>query len=282
MAVRVDGLPIAPERAALAEAFPAATPRLVVFLHGLMESERGWHLGGREDYGTRLAGDLGLTPVYVRYNSGRHISENGRSLADLLEQLVAAWPVPVEEVALVGHSMGGLVSRSAAHIAKLDGLAWVEHVRKVISLGSPHMGAPLEQAVHYAAFGLSRLPETRMLGRSCAAAARASATSARARSSTTTGASATPRRCAPRPARRCRCSTARPTASSPPPSRAARATRSAACSATRSCWCRAQSGESRTRKLGFETEYGLHVGATNHIALLNHPAVYEKLQAWLA
>ena len=65
-------------------------------------------------------------------------------------------------------------------------------------------------------------------------------------------------------------------------SRAARATRSAAWSATRSCWCRARRAESRTRKLGFEAEYGLHVGATNHIALLNHPAVYEKLQAWLA
>ena len=167
MAVRVDGLPVAPQRAELAEAFPAATPRLVVFLHGLMESERGWRLGareGREDYGTQLARDLGVTPVYVRYNSGRHISENGRSLAELLEAVVDAWPVEVEEVALVGHSMGGLVARSACHIAALDGARWVGHVRKVVSLGSPHMGAPLEQAVHYAAFGLSRLPETRMIG----------------------------------------------------------------------------------------------------------------------
>ena len=65
--------------------------------------------------------------------------------------MVAAWPVEVEEVALVGHSMGGLVSRSAAHSRSSDGAAWVEHVRKVVSLGSPHMGAPLEQAVHYAA-----------------------------------------------------------------------------------------------------------------------------------
>jgi len=114
MAIRVDGLAVTPDRASLAQAFPAATPRLVVFLHGLMESERGWQLGGREDYGSRLARDLGCTPVYVRYNSGRHISENGRSLSDLLGQVVAEWPVEVEEVALVGHSMGGLVSRSAS------------------------------------------------------------------------------------------------------------------------------------------------------------------------
>ena len=105
MAVRVGGLPVPPRRRALAEAFPQATPRLVVFVHGLMGEEHGWLLGrrqGREDYGTRLARDLGCTPVYIRYNTGRHISENGRSLADLLEALVDAWPVEVEEIALSG------------------------------------------------------------------------------------------------------------------------------------------------------------------------------------
>jgi hypothetical protein len=126
ISVRVDGLPVAPEREALAAAFPAATPRLVVFVHGLMGNEVGWRLGrrqGREPYGARLARELDCTPVYIRYNSGRHISENGRSLADLLEAVVAAWPVEVGEVALVGHSMGGLVSRSACHFAAKDGAA---------------------------------------------------------------------------------------------------------------------------------------------------------------
>ena len=68
-------------------------------------------------YATALERDLGVTPVFVRYNTGRHISDNGRDLAALVEQIVAAWPVPVEEVSLVGHSMGGLVSRSAAACA---------------------------------------------------------------------------------------------------------------------------------------------------------------------
>ena len=165
MSVRIDGLPVAPERRALAQAFPQATPRLVVFVHGLMGEEHGWLLGrrqGREDYGSRLAREAGCTPVYIRYNTGRHISENGRSLAELLEAVVAAWPVAVEEVALVGHSMGGLVSRSAAHVAALEEMAWVKHVRKVISLGSPHMGAPLEQAAHLASYAANLLPETRM------------------------------------------------------------------------------------------------------------------------
>src|SRR4051794_14626881 len=132
MSVRADGLPIRPERDALAQAFPAATPRLVVFVHGLMGNELGWRLGarqGRVPYGTRLAQERGWTPVDVRYNSGRHISENGRSLADMLEAVVGEWPVEVDEVALVGHSMGGLVSRSAAYQAAEDGMAWVGHVR---------------------------------------------------------------------------------------------------------------------------------------------------------
>src|SRR5215218_221175 len=137
MSVRVDGLAVPPERAQLARAFPRATPRLVVFVHGLMGEEHGWRLGtrqGRLPYGTRLAQERGFTPLYVRYNSGRHISENGRSLADLLAAVVAAWPVEVDEVALVGHSMGGLVARSTCHLAARDGAAWVERVRKIVSL----------------------------------------------------------------------------------------------------------------------------------------------------
>src|SRR5437660_5377640 len=78
MAVRVHGEIVPPEPAAVAEAFPAATPRVAIFLHGLMETELAWRFGGQETYGDRLARELGVTPVYVRYNTGRHISENGR------------------------------------------------------------------------------------------------------------------------------------------------------------------------------------------------------------
>src|SRR3954471_3398629 len=92
MAVRPGGEPVALTPESLTEAFPDARPRLVVFLHGLMETEFGWSLGQREPYGARLERDLGCTAVYVRYNTGRRISENGRSLDDLMEDLLAAWP----------------------------------------------------------------------------------------------------------------------------------------------------------------------------------------------
>ena len=88
---------------------------------------------------------------------------NGLELADLIERLVAGWPVEVERIALVGHSMGGLVARSACYQAAERGDAWVGRVRQVVSLGSPHMGAPLAQGVHWASAALHALPETRPL-----------------------------------------------------------------------------------------------------------------------
>jgi len=125
--VRVDGETLALDAGSVSAAFPDATARLVVFLHGLMGNEFYWDWGGvhpGDTYGARLASDLGCTPVYLRYNTGLHISENGRSVAALVQELVQAWPVEVQEVALVGHSMGGLIARSACHQASESGQRW--------------------------------------------------------------------------------------------------------------------------------------------------------------
>ena len=147
--------------AGLQRAYPNAQSRLAVFVHGLGETDEAWKLGGNRHvpYGHRMEIELGYTPIYVRYNTGRHISHNGRDLADLLERLVAEWPTPVHEVVLIGHSMGGLVARSACHYgAESASLAKVRHV---FTLGTPHRGAPLEQAANAAGAALARLPETR-------------------------------------------------------------------------------------------------------------------------
>jgi triacylglycerol esterase/lipase EstA (alpha/beta hydrolase family) len=159
MSVRVDGRPVAVERAALAAAFPSASERVVVFAHGLFESEHAW--GGV--FADALARELGWTPVALRYNSGLHISENGRELDALLAALVGAWPVPMARIALVGHSMGGLVARSAAHHGARAESGWTPLVSDVVSLGTPHLGAPLAQAIHVASAALAEVPETRPL-----------------------------------------------------------------------------------------------------------------------
>lgn len=146
-------LPATPK--AFAAAFPNPTTKVCVFVHSLAATEWLWSLSSEEHYGdpdvtfgTRLADDLGFTPIYLRYNTGRHISENGRALATLLTEVLDAYPVPVEEIALVGHSMGGLVARSAAHYAREHDEPWVAHLRHVACIGSPHLGAPLEKAVN--------------------------------------------------------------------------------------------------------------------------------------
>jgi triacylglycerol esterase/lipase EstA (alpha/beta hydrolase family) len=145
---------------ALRDAFPDATPRLAVFVHGLCETEEAWDLGAARHvpYAFRLQAELGYTPLHVRYNTGRHVSENGRQLGELLDRLVAAWPTDIQEVVLIGHSMGGLVARSASHYS--DACEWCTKVRHVFTLGTPHRGAPLEQAANAASAALARLPET--------------------------------------------------------------------------------------------------------------------------
>ncbi len=140
-----------PLEAKLAES-PNLSPNLVLFVHGLGCAEAGFRLFGKNlygrpdaNYGTLLQEELGYSPFYVRYNTGRHISENGRELALKLEALHAAYPMALERIVLVGHSMGGLVVRSAAHYGHTLGHAWVKQLSHVFCLGSPHHGAPLEK-----------------------------------------------------------------------------------------------------------------------------------------
>src|SRR5207248_2219131 len=113
LTVRLDGRAVETDSQGLRQAFPHAGPRLAVFLHGLCETEGAWRLGSTPPFGSRLRDELGYTPLYVRYNTGLHVSDNGRRLSEVLEAVVTAWPVDVAGIVLVGHSMGGLVARSA-------------------------------------------------------------------------------------------------------------------------------------------------------------------------
>jgi len=170
MTVRVGGRDVALTGAELRSAFAQPSTHVVVFVHGLCETERAWwrkaddHYGDSDSsHGTRLATETGATPVYLRYNTGLHISVNGEQLAAVLSGLVAHWPVEVTRLTLVGHSMGGLVIRSACWHGRQDEGPWVDLVRRVVYLGTPHLGAPLEVAVAAAGVALRKLPETRPL-----------------------------------------------------------------------------------------------------------------------
>jgi pimeloyl-ACP methyl ester carboxylesterase len=130
---------------------PEGTRRAALYVHGLGTSEWSWCLEGLSyhgdagaSFGSLLERDLGIVPVYARYNTGRRISTNGRALERAIEGLIARSP-DLEELILVGHSMGGLVIRSACHYGGLEQRDWLSKVHRVFCLGSPHRGAPLEK-----------------------------------------------------------------------------------------------------------------------------------------
>ncbi|MBL8513857.1 MAG: alpha/beta hydrolase [Betaproteobacteria bacterium] len=147
MHLRRNGTALELRKDALAIAIPAATEKVLITIHGLCMSDHCWQWKGH-DHGTVLSSQHGLARLDVNYNSGLHISTNGQSLADLLEKLASAWPVPLREIHLLCHSMGGLVARSALHAGAFSGHAWPERVAKVFFLGTPHLGAPLERGGH--------------------------------------------------------------------------------------------------------------------------------------
>ena len=130
----VNGLPL--------QAAPAgAGPRPLLLIHGLCMNDLQWQSGG---FATALA-ELGYTPLHLHYNSGRHISQNGCDLAELLEQLVRVWPTNLHDITLLGHSMGGLLARSAVHHASAAKMRWPKKLKQLLTLGTPHFGAPLER-----------------------------------------------------------------------------------------------------------------------------------------
>ncbi len=172
MGVRVDGRDVDLTPAGVAAAFPEAGEKVVVFVHGLSEDESYWNRAARppretpdrRSYGDRLVAD-GWTPVYVRVNTGFPIAENGVAMSAVLDRLVEAWPVDVRRLALVGHSMGGLILRAACAVTTDADSPWTDRVTDLVLLGAPHLGAPLERAVTKGVRMLGVLPESAPLGR---------------------------------------------------------------------------------------------------------------------
>ncbi len=283
MAVHHGGEPVEPTRSALRGAFPDATSRLAIFLHGLCETEEAWMLGAHElvPYGPRLRAELGYTPIYVRYNSGRHISDNGRDLAELLEALTAAWPLAPSELALIGHSMGGLVSRSACHQGA--GMEWVTQVRHVFMLGCPHLGAPLERAANAASARLAMLPETKTMSSALNLRSAGVKDLRFGYLLEDDWRDYDPDAYGKRPATEIpflRCANhyfVSASLSRDPDSIAGRLLGDLLVIGP-SAWACGEKG----KKLTFPVDHYRHVGGINHFQLLNHPAIYEQIRKWIA
>ena len=140
-----------------------ASPKVLLMIHGLCMNDLQWHTekdGVVVDHGETVAATLGYTPVYVRYNSGLHTSQNGQLLAAQLEQLALHWPVPLEDLTVLVHSMGGLLIRSAVHVARQQGQIWPGRLKSIVFLGTPHHGSPLERAGNWVDTLLGSTPFT--------------------------------------------------------------------------------------------------------------------------
>ncbi|WP_119964681.1 esterase/lipase family protein [Simplicispira lacusdiani] len=161
MELRQQGRPL--DLAAL-RASGAATGKVLLLVHGLCMNDLQWQRAGH-DHGAHLARALGYTPVYLRYNTGRHTSENGRLLAGHIEALLRDWPVPVQEFSMLAHSMGGLVARAACHYGAEAGQRWPAQLRRIVFLGTPHHGAPLERAGNWVDVLLGSTPYSRPFAR---------------------------------------------------------------------------------------------------------------------
>ena len=160
-AFRRAGRPIAIDAESLAEAFPAAKARVLVSAHGLCMHDGHWYNENENDKGTedgqseprtglpeQLVEALACSTVDYYYNTGRHIADSGREFAEMLETLIAHWPVEVEELVILGHSMGGLLARSAIHYGSKAGHGWPQRLKTLVFLGTPHHGSPVERAGH--------------------------------------------------------------------------------------------------------------------------------------
>jgi pimeloyl-ACP methyl ester carboxylesterase len=279
MTVRSRGRDVPPTRSAISEAFPDAGGRVAVFLHGLCETDDAWRLAADRNtpYGDRLQFELGYAPVYIRYNSGRHISENGRELARLLAELSAAWPVQVTEIVLIGHSMGGLVARSGCYYGA--GQQWVNAVRHVFTLAAPHLGAPLEQVTHAATAGLAMLPETRALASALNIRSAGIKDLRHGYLTDEDWVGHDPHAFLRREAREIPFLT---TANHYFVSATVRGPAGLLIGDLLVLRGSAWAHRGRGQRLRFGPEHYRHLGGANHFALLNHPAIYEQIRAWLA
>ncbi|MCC6274376.1 MAG: alpha/beta hydrolase [Leptospiraceae bacterium] len=140
--------------------FPDASSGICILIHGLLTDESLFDFPGEKgvNYGSLVQKDFGFTSLYLRYNSGLHISENGNLLSIILDELIKEYPVKVTKIVFIGHSMGGLVIHSALDYAEKNKSGWIKKVKKVFLLGSPHLGAPLEKFSNLASGILKILP----------------------------------------------------------------------------------------------------------------------------
>ena len=164
MALRQDGEAIDFDKSKDSEKDKKRSGKILLMIHGLCMNDIQWTWKGH-NHGEILAEAFDFTPLYLHYNTGLHISENGQKMNLVLEELINNWSVPVEEIVILVHSMGGLLTRSALHYEMEKGQSWSKYLTKIVFLGTPHHGSPLERIGNYVDRLLEAIPYVKPFAR---------------------------------------------------------------------------------------------------------------------
>lgn len=162
MQLRYKGKRVELEPSFIKSMYPKTTGKLLLMIHGSSMNDLQWH-HNNHNHGEAIALELNATPIYLYYNSGKHISSNGKELAGLLEELLRQWPTAFKELLIISHSMGGLLARSAMYYGQEKNYLWPNTLSKLIFLGTPHHGSPIEKAGNYVDMILEKIPYTEPL-----------------------------------------------------------------------------------------------------------------------
>lgn len=260
--LRHEGRDLPVRGAGLRAAYPTASDHLVLLVPGLGETEHAWRFRRSRrhpvvpDYGRRLGVDLGVSPLYLRYNTGRPLATSGTELSKLLDAVVEHWPVAVRRIDLIGHSMGGLVCRLACQYGVDHDAGWPELVGHVVYLGSPHAGASLAKGVGMLADLLSTWGASRAWGEFL---------DLRSAGIHDLSAGVPPAICSPLPSAKHHTVVAELTGSERHP-------------------VGRLLGDALVRSVSADVGVGdrLRIAPAHHFDLLNHPGVYRALRNWLS
>jgi hypothetical protein len=133
--------------------------KVVIFVHGLTNLETVWDYPAEgssnasivnhyidvcfspvnktspENYGKKLQEEFGFTPFYLRYNTGLSLEKNGRNFSAQLSKLFKNYPIKIDDLMLIGFSMGGGLLSHAQYSAQKNNQAWLKVLSKCMYLG---------------------------------------------------------------------------------------------------------------------------------------------------
>jgi pimeloyl-ACP methyl ester carboxylesterase len=139
--------------------------KVILFIPGLFTDEKLWldrtiKIDERQVVSSGIADDYkkrGYFPIFIRFNHGKHISDNGKELLVLLNEFIKLEPTIKFNV--IAYSIGCLILRSTLYYAREAAIdIGSKNFGKVIFISSPDGGSYLEKSGFWATVIMERAP----------------------------------------------------------------------------------------------------------------------------